>query len=132
MDFQKVRQIKRKGAIIVKKEFLTSNAKFVYSKNELGYQEVLDRFKDAKQITIITFNISEKQNTLVNALKKAGDSCIINVITNIPNRWETYYGDAFRDKARKKINLYMTKLMPESLGRRQLFFLIFQITEKLL
>lgn len=70
MDFQKVRQIKRKGAIIVKKEFLTSNAKFVYSKNELGYQEVLDRFKDAKQITIITFNISEKQNTLVNALKK--------------------------------------------------------------
>lgn len=80
MDFQKVRQIKRKGAIIVKKEFLTSNAKFVYSKNELGYQEVLDRFKDAKQITIITFNISEKQNTLVNALKKAGDSCIINVI----------------------------------------------------
>lgn len=54
----------------MKKEFLTSNAKFVYSKNELGYQEVLDRFKDAKQITIITFNISEKQNTLVNALKK--------------------------------------------------------------
>lgn len=125
MDFQKVRQIKRKGAIIVKKEFLTSNAKFVYSKNELGYQEVLDRFKDAKQITIITFNISEKQNTLVNALKKAGDSCIINVITNIPNRWETYYGDAFRDKARKKINLYMTKLMPESLGAKTAVFFDF-------
>ena len=86
MDFQKVQQIKRKGAIIVKKEFLTSNAKFVYSKNELGYQEVLDRFEDAKQITIITFNISEKQSALVNALKKSGDNCIINVITNIPNR----------------------------------------------
>ena len=109
----------------MKKEFLTSNAKFVYSQNELGYQEVLDRFKDAKQITIITFNISEKQNTLVNALKKAGDSCIINVITNIPNRWETYYGDAFRDKARKKINLYMTKLMPESLGAKTAVFFDF-------
>lgn len=93
MDFQKVRQINRKGAIIVKKEFLTSNAKFVYSKNELGYQEVLDRFEDAKQITIITFNISEKQSALVNALKKSGDNCIINVITNIPNRWEIYYGE---------------------------------------
>lgn len=125
MDFQKVQQIKRKGAIIVKKEFLTSNAKFVYSKNELGYQEVLDRFEDAKQITIITFNISEKQSALVNALKKSGDNCIINVITNIPNRWEIYYGDAFRDKARKKINLYMAKLKPESLGLKTTVFFDF-------
>ena len=125
MDFQKVQQIKRKGAIIVKKEFLTSNAKFVYSKNELGYQEVLDRFEDAKQITIITFNISEKQSALVNALKKSGHNCIINVITNIPNRWEIYYGDAFRDKARKKINLYMAKLKPESLGLKTTVFFDF-------
>ena len=41
MDFQKVQQIKRKGAIIVKKEFLTSNAKFVYSKNELDRKSVV-------------------------------------------------------------------------------------------
>ena len=77
----------------MKKEFLTSNAKFVYSKNELGYQEVLDRFEDAKQITKITYNKSEKQRSIVNAL--------INVITNIHNICEIYFGDAFRDKARK-------------------------------
>ena len=74
------------GVKCVKKEFNTSNAKFVYSKNELGYQEVLDRFEIAKEITIVTFNISEKKNALVNALKKVGEHCVINIITNIPNK----------------------------------------------
>ena len=73
----------------MKKEFLTTNAKFVYSKNELGYQEVLDNFEKASEITIITYNISEKKNALVSALRKAGEHCVINVITNIPSRWET-------------------------------------------
>ena len=100
----------------MKKVFPASNARFVYSKNELGYQEVLDRFEAANEITIITFNISEKQNSLINALKKVGEKCIINVITNIPNRWKTYYGDSFRDRARQKINLYMSKLKPEDIG----------------
>jgi hypothetical protein len=39
----------------LKKEFPTSNA----SKNELGYQEVLDRFESANEITIITLAMSE-------------------------------------------------------------------------
>ena len=86
----------------MKKEFLITNAKFVYSKNELGYQEVLDSFEIASEITIITYNISEKKNALVSALKKVGEHCIINIITNIPSRWETYYGDSFRDKARDR------------------------------
>lgn len=107
----------------MKKEYITSNAKFVYSKNELGYQEVLDEFKAASEITIITYNISEKNNALVNALRQAGEHCTINVITNIPSRWETYYGDTYRDRARQKINLYMTKLKPESLGvKAKVFF----------
>ena len=47
-----------KGGESVKKEFFTSGAKFVYSKDELGYQEVLDNFENAFEITIITFNIN--------------------------------------------------------------------------
>lgn len=105
-----------KGVDNMKKEFLTANTKFVYSKNELGYQEVLDNFEKASEITIITYNISEKKNALVDALRKVGEHCIINVITNIPSRWETYYGDTFRNKARKKINLYLSKLSSDSLG----------------
>lgn len=114
-----------RGVKCVKKEFNTSNAKFVYSKNELGYQEVLDRFETAKEITIVTFNISEKKNALVNALKKVGEHCVINIITNIPNRWETYYGDSFRNKARQKINLYMAKLNPDNLGIKTTVFFDF-------
>ena len=106
----------------MKKEFLTASSKFVYSKNELGYQEVLEK---ASEITIITYNISEKKNALVSAWKKVGEHCIINVITNIPSRWETYYGDAFRYKARQKINLYLSKLNPESLGINSAVFFDF-------
>lgn len=114
-----------KGGNSVKKEFLTADAKFVYSKNELGYQEVLDNFEMASEITIITYNISEKKNALVSALRKAGEHCVVNVITNIPSRWETYYGDIFRDKARQKINLYLSKLRPESLGINSTVFFDF-------
>ena len=102
----------------LKKEFLATNAKFVYSKDELGYQEVLDKFESAKEINIITYNISEKKQALIDALKKAGEHCSINIITNIPSRWETYYGQNFRDKASQKIKLYMTKLKPEDIGRK--------------
>ncbi|MDD6827109.1 MAG: 6-phosphogluconolactonase [Oscillospiraceae bacterium] len=111
--------------IDLKREFSTSNARFVYSKNELGYQEVLNRFEDANEINIITFNISEKQNSLISALKKVSENCTINVITNIPNRWETYYGDSFRYRARQKINLYMSKLNPEKLGINSTIFFDF-------
>ena len=100
----------------MKKEFSTTNTKFVYSNRELGYQEVLDTFETASEITIITYNISEKQNSLIDALKKAGEHCVVSIITNIPSRWETYYGDSFRDRAKQKINLYMAKLNPEKLG----------------
>ena len=115
----------KEGVISVKKEFPTSNARFVYSKNELGYQEVLNKFESANEITIITFNISEKQNSLISALKKVGENCIINVITNIPNRWETYYGDSFRNRARQKISLYMSKLKPENIGINSTVFFDF-------
>ncbi len=109
----------------MKKEFKTKDAKFVYSKKELGYQEVLDRFEEAYEITIVTYNISERQIDLINALKRVGDYCLINVITNIPSRWENYYGDTFSEKAKQKINLYMTKLNPEKLGLNSVVFFDF-------
>lgn len=100
----------------MKKEFLAASTKFVYSKNELGYQEVLDCFSSANAITIITYNISERNSALIQSLRKAGEHCVINVVTNIPSRWDTYYGDTFRQKARRQINLYLAKLNPANLG----------------
>lgn len=109
----------------MRKEFLTSNAKFVYSKNELGYQEVLEHFDSASVITIITYNISNKKEALISALKKASQRCVINIITNIPSRWETYYGDSFRNNAKQKINLYLSRLNPENLGIKSTVFFDF-------
>ena len=107
----------------IKREFDTTNAKFVFTKDELGYQEVLDDMCVAEEITIVTYNISEQKEALVNGLRRAGQHCKINIITNIPARWETYYGDAFREKARNKINLYLFKLNPEKLGiKPKVFF----------
>jgi len=102
----------------MKKEFITSNVKFVFSKNELGYQEVLDEMSDAKEITIITYNISDHHNHLINCLKHANDDCEINIITNIPSRWESYYNEQYRERAKRKINLYMTKLNPEKFAQK--------------
>lgn len=102
----------------MKKEFKASNAKFIYTRNDLAFEEVLDRFDTAKEIYIVTFNISARNNSLVNALKKVSDCCEINVITNIPSRWEMYYKERFRENAEKNINLYLTKLNPESIGSK--------------
>lgn len=109
----------------MRKEFLTTEAKFVYTKNELGYQEVIDDMKNAKEITIITYNISEQYSKLINCLKSAGDDCEINIITNIPGRWDTYFGDRYRELAHKKINIYITKLDPRKIGERVSVFFNF-------
>ncbi|MDA3733590.1 phospholipase D-like domain-containing protein [Niameybacter massiliensis] len=106
----------------MKKEFCVKRAKYIYTKDELGYQEVLDDFENAEKITIVTFNISQTQTYLIDYLKKAPDNAEIKIITNIPGRWESYY-ESFRANAQKKIKVYMTKLKPEDIGGRvQVYF----------
>ena len=67
----------------MKKEFTPNSVKFIYTKNELAYQEVLDDFQNASEITIVTYDISTKREELIDALKKTKKSCVINVITNL-------------------------------------------------
>ncbi|KAB2953745.1 6-phosphogluconolactonase [Heliorestis acidaminivorans] len=109
----------------MKKEYFLSDAKFIYSKDELGYQEVLDDFKNAEEIIIVTYNISEKQLLLIQKLSEASSDAEISIFTNIPSRWDTYYGDAYKNTARKKINVYLTKLKPDSIGEKVSVFFNF-------
>ena len=97
----------------------------MFTKEELGYQEVLEDMPSAQEITIVTYNISERSHALMSGLCSAGKRCRINIITNIPNRWEMYYGDQFREKAKSKINLYLSKLKPERLGNKSSVFFDF-------
>lgn len=110
------------GAIKMRKELALQNATFVYSKGELAYAPLLEEMKSAKEVTIITYNISERQHNLLDCLKVTPNDCVISIITNIPNRWEEYYnsprGDEFRTRARQKIQIYMTKLAPEEFGKK--------------
>lgn len=51
----------------MKKEFTPNSVKFIYTKNELAYQEVLDDFQNASEITIVTYDISTKREELIDA-----------------------------------------------------------------
>ena len=46
------------------------NAKFVMSKDELTYAEVIEDFKNASEIHILTYNISRDKSNLLEELKK--------------------------------------------------------------
>jgi len=100
---------------------LTNNVKdvkFVMSKDELGYQEVVDDFPNANKINILTFNISKNSNVLINALKKCSPDTEINFVSNIPQRWDDYFGTANAQKAREGIRLYKSKLDPEKIAAK--------------
>ena len=64
----------------MRKEFVTQDAKFVYSKDDLGYQEVLDDFKTTSTITIVTYNLSnDNDDLLISAVRAASEHCSINI-----------------------------------------------------
>lgn len=107
----------------MKQEYDLKSAKFISSKDEYGFQEVLDEFPKAKEIIVITFDISPNQTRLVDAIKHAQDNCNITIVTNIPNRWESYYSSQAVSRARKNISIYMNKLDPlKFLGPASVYF----------
>ncbi|WP_342535204.1 hypothetical protein MHI04_22320 [Lysinibacillus sp. FSL K6-1151] len=89
-------------------------AKFVMTKDEIGYQEVIDTFSRAKYIYILTYNLSEKDNTLLHELNNAPESTEIKIYTNIPKRFNDYYYNWAKTNARKQIENYVRKLDPEN------------------
>lgn len=82
----------------------------VTSKGESNYQEVLNDFASADYIFVTTYNISQKREALLNSLKEAAAHAEVRIVTNIPNRYETYYGDNVRKKASESIDNYTRKL----------------------
>ncbi|WP_413404686.1 phospholipase D-like domain-containing protein [Paenibacillus amylolyticus] len=82
----------------------------VTSKGESNYKEVLNDFDSADYIFVTTYNISQNRKALLNSLKEAAKHAEVRIVTNIPNRFETYYEDKVRKKARESINNYTKKL----------------------
>lgn len=97
-----------------------TSGRFVSSiENGINYQEVLNDFKNASTIRIITYNISknEEKSDLLNYLETLGENVDVRIITNIPSRFPAYFnspnGEYMRNTARKNIKIYLEKLNPK-------------------
>lgn len=97
-----------------------SNSCAVFGRNECIYQCVLDDFKNAQFIGIITYNISPRTDSeLLKSLKKAcanGTNAVI--ITNIPKRFSSYFALRYAIAAKDMIDIYMKQLNPHDYGMK--------------
>ena len=91
------------------------NGKLVFGEGEHTYQEVIDDFQNASEITIVTFNISKTKDGAL--LKKLSEACKRGVksriITNIPKRFPSYYrneADSYARAAHTMIESYIRLL----------------------
>lgn len=97
-----------------------NGGEFVCNRDGLNYQSVLDDFKNAKQIRVLTYNISKKNysNVLIDLLKKVPETVDLQIITNIPSRYKNYYnsysGNKARETYKQNYTAYLDKLNPEN------------------
>lgn len=102
----------------LKKETEYGLCKFVATKGEICYEEVLDDFKNASYIYVLTYNISPKDTTLINKLNAVDADTDIRFFTNIPSRFNVYYRDTFKENASKTINNYLEILNLDNFNSR--------------
>lgn len=97
------------------KEF--SSGEMVIGQKEHAYKRVLDDFQNAEFIGILTYNISPHNSALLDCLAtacKKGTEAV--VITNIPQRFDEYFGRRYAEAAYKRINSYLVQLNPQHFG----------------
>ncbi len=78
------------------KQINVKDAVLNLSKDSFGYQEVLDDFENARKVNIVTFNISKNESDLIVKLHELDEDVSVNIITNIPSRFETYVIPKFK------------------------------------
>ena len=61
--------------------------------------------------------MGDKSN-LLEELKKCDEDTEICIVSNIPGRWEKYFGEWYKNKARKNISLYKSRLSPEKIAEK--------------
>lgn len=108
------------------------DAEFVMSKDELTYAEVIEDFEEASSIHILTYNISKDKSDLLKALKKCDEDTEICIVSNISGRWEKYFGEYYKSKARKNISLYKSKLSPAKIAEKAEVYFCFSNHAKII
>ena len=100
-------------------------AMIVYSRGQEGYRKVVDSFKTARWINIVSYDIYFPYNYGLNELFKAPKSCRIRIVTNIPYKPT--------EKEREKVaKLYLQNLKPENFNNKTNVFFNFENHSKII
>ena len=86
----------------------------VLSKDECGYQDIVDHISVAERVSVVTYNISTSSDGLLKALRTTDAQ--VRLITNIPGRFESYTSKYARSRASDRINGMFMKLDPNDFG----------------
>ncbi len=92
---------------------LSDKTKLVMTKDEFGYQEVLDKLENAEFMRVITYNIKNESSDLLKAIEKFDETKDVMVISNIPGRFEKYTSQYAKKRAQDNIIKYIEALKPE-------------------
>src|SRR5262249_1484110 len=72
---------------------LLHGAEFVVSKDEYGFQKVLEDFPNASSIHILTYSASTfLKGDLLKALRDLDESVQVRIVTNIPSNFQRTVG----------------------------------------
>lgn len=105
--------------------------KIVVSNDEYGYRAVLDDFSNSSSINIITYNITAKENELLNAIKRLDREKEVTIISNIPGRFPKYCGEG-RKRAATNIKNYLAMLDPSKFECKLSVFFNFKNHQKII
>lgn len=110
------------------------NGEMIIGKGEFAYKKVIEDFSNTSFIGILTYNISQKQDSiLLQSLEKACQSNVETIlITNIPKRFKKYYGDSYALAAKKTIDVYLKLLNPTLFGANMSTWFLFENHAKII
>ncbi len=120
------------GSFSLIEQIPINDAKFVRTKDELCFQEVVDSFPDANRILVYSFNISLSVNRfLLEQLRKAGEHAEIIFVSNLPDRRKKYDKEKGQITQRR-IDEYKNRLRPENFGEKANVFFDFNNHSKII
>ena len=110
------------------------NGEMIIGKGEFAYKKVIEDFNNTSFIGILTYNISQKKDSiLLQLLEKACRSNVEStLITNIPKRFKKYFGDSYALAAKKTIDAYLNLLNPTLFGANMSTWFLFENHAKII
>jgi phosphatidylserine/phosphatidylglycerophosphate/cardiolipin synthase-like enzyme len=90
----------------------------VLSADELGFQEVLDTLSRASRVAILTYNFAKSSGELVRRLQALEEDARLDIVSNVPGTFETYFGQNAIERARARIDEAKRVLDPKAFRAR--------------